>query len=391
MNSYFNTRHLAVGYDGTVLIEDINIEIEKGKILTLIGPNGAGKSTILKTLTRHLKRLGGGISIENQEIEKWSAKQMAKQVAVAFTGHARPELLTCAEVVAMGRYPYTDMLGRLTEEDEQIIHASMERVHALDLAERDFSTLSDGQKQRIVLARAICQRPKIIVLDEPTAFLDIRYKVELLEILRTMAREEQITVIMSLHEIDLAAKISDYLICVKGKHIAQFGTPEEILEHGSMEALYDMESGSYDQLFGSVELGKCAGEPQVFVVAGGGYGIPCYRALQKQGIPFATGILFENDVDHRVAEHLSDHVVTAAAFEVMDQALYEEALELMGRCKVVMDAGTPVGTLNRQNGELLKFARQRGIPVLAAADIQELFKVEMGGKNENAKAPICRD
>ena len=192
MKYYFETKDLAVGYNGSILIHDINIQIEKGKILTLIGPNGAGKSTVLKTITKHLASIKGTVSINRNEISQWTPREMAKQVAVVLTDRIRPELMTCAEVVAMGRYPYTNMLGRLTPEDRRIVEESLGRVHALDLAEQDFATLSDGQRQRILLARAICQEPEIIVLDEPTAYLDIRHKIELLDILREMAQEKGI-------------------------------------------------------------------------------------------------------------------------------------------------------------------------------------------------------
>ena len=298
---YFHTKDLAVGYNGHALIHDINIQVEKGKILTLIGPNGSGKSTILKSITRHLSKICGQVYIDRQEIYAWSARELARQVAVVLTDRIHPELMTCEEVVAMGRYPYTNALGKLTPHDKEIVAQAMERVHALDLAERDFSTLSDGQRQRIMLARAICQEPEIIVLDEPTAYLDIRHKIELLDILREMAHEKGITVIMSLHEIDLATKISDYLLCVKGETISAFGPPEDILAEGGIDRLYDIQHGSYNLLFGSVELTKPAGEPQVFVVGGGGMGVECYRALQKRQIPFAAGILFANDVDYQVA------------------------------------------------------------------------------------------
>ena len=311
MAHYFETRDLAVGYNGHSLIHDINIQIGRGKILTLIGPNGAGKSTILKSITRQLAKLRGTVHIGGQEISSWAPKDMARQVAVVLTDRIRPELMRCAEVVAMGRYPYTNMLGRLTPEDKRIVREALERVHALELAEQDFATLSDGQRQRILLARAICQEPDTIVLDEPTAYLDIRHKIELLDILREMAHEKGITVIMSLHEIDLATKISDYLLCVKGETIAAFGTPQEILHQNFIEELYNIQSGSYNLLFGSVELTRPRGEPRVFVIAGNGCGIDCYRALQKQQIPFATGILFENDVDAQVARELSDHVILA--------------------------------------------------------------------------------
>ena len=360
---YFHTQDLSVGYDGRALIHDINIQVEKGKILTLIGPNGAGKSTILKSITRHLAKICGQVYIDRQEIYAWSARELAKRVAVVLTDRIHPELMICGEVVAMGRYPYTNALGHLTARDREIVAQAMERVHALDLAEQDFTTLSDGQRQRIMLARALCQEPEVLILDEPTAYLDIRHKIELLDILREMAHERGITVIMSLHEIDLATKISDYLLCVKGDTIEAFGPPEDILAEGVIERLYDIQRGSYNLLFGSVELAKPRGEPQVFVVGGGGQGVACYRALQKRQLPFAAGILFDNDVDCQVARELSDHVVTAPAFEPMTEEQYRRAADLLLRCASVIDAGTPVGTLNRMNGRLLALAREKGMPL----------------------------
>lgn len=363
MNAYFKTENMAVGYNGSILIDDINIEIEKGKILTLIGPNGAGKSTILKSITRQISKISGTVYIGNNEISQWALKEMAKNVAVVLTDRIRPDMMTCAEVVGMGRYPYTNMIGRLTPRDKQIVMQSLERVNALDLAAKDFSTLSDGQKQRILLARAICQEPELIVLDEPTAYLDVRHKIELLDILREMAKEKKITVIMSLHEIDFATKISDYLICVKGDTIEAFGEPEEILKNDTIEKLYDIQSGSYNLRFGSVELSKPKGNPQVFVVAGGGFGIPCYRALQKRQIPFATGILYDNDIDCQVARDLSSYVVETHAFEPMNKAHFDAASELLLKCTTVINAGTPIGTLNQFNEKLLELANEKNIPI----------------------------
>lgn len=360
---YFETQDLAVGYDGNVLIHDINFELARGSILTLIGPNGAGKSTILKSITRHLAKIDGAVYIGKQEISAWTPKAMAKQVAVVLTERIRPELMTCAEVVAMGRYPYTNMFGKLTPDDVEAVRDALERVHGLELAEQDFTTLSDGQRQRIMLARAICQDPEIIVLDEPTAYLDIRHKIELLDILREMAHKKHITVIMSLHEIDLATKISDYLLCVKGETIAAFGKPEEILANHAIEQLYDMKNGSYDLLFGSVELTRPQGEPKVFVVAGNGCGANYYRQLQKRQISFATGILFENDVDYRVARSLTEHIVSVPAFEPMTEAHLESAVDVMRSCDLVLDAGTPLREMNQWNGCLLERAEKIGLPV----------------------------
>ena len=360
-----------MGYDGRILIRDIDIHLEKGKILTLIGPNGAGKSTILKTITRQLKKISGGVYIDSREIDAWSTREMARQTAVVLTDRIRPELMTCREVVAMGRYPYTDLFGRCTATDDDAVQEALERVCASDLAEQDFMTLSDGQRQRIMLARAICQEPALMVLDEPTAYLDIHHKLALLNILRELAKEKGLTVILSLHEIDLAAKVSDCLLCVKGDTVAAFGPPEEILRNNGIEALYGLRQGAYNALFGSVELAKPEGAPRVFVVAGGGYGIPCYRALQKQEIPFATGILFSNDVDAQVANALSDHVVSAPQFSPMGESHLAAASALLLQCRAVIDAGTPRGELNRLNGQLLKLAGERDIPIYGRAAAEE--------------------
>ena len=211
---FFHTDQLTVGYEGKPLIREINIQLNKGEILTLIGPNGAGKSTILKSITRQLATISGTVYLEQQQMARMSNKEVSKKLAVVLTERMRPELMTCEDIVATGRYPYTGTLGILSASDKEKVRAAMETVHAWDLKDRDFTAISDGQRQRILLARAICQEPEIIVLDEPTSFLDIRHKLELLTILKKMVLENQLTVIMSLHELDLAQKISDKVICV---------------------------------------------------------------------------------------------------------------------------------------------------------------------------------
>ena len=162
---------------------------------------------------------------------------MARKVAVMLTERMKPELMTCHDVVATGRYPYTGRLGVLSGEDENKVDEALMAVHAQELGIRNFLEISDGQRQRILLARAICQEPEVMILDEPTSYLDIRHKLELLEILRKLAKEKEITVIMSLHEIDLAQKISDKVVCVKGDRIAGFGNPEEIFTEEKIREL----------------------------------------------------------------------------------------------------------------------------------------------------------
>ena len=365
---YFKTENLSVGYNGSVLIHDICLSVEQGKILTLIGPNGSGKSTILKTITKHLQKIAGVVTIQGMDIAKWSNKELAKRLSVMLTDRISPELMTCEQVVAMGRYPYTNHFGMLTAADKEVVWESLAMVHAQEIAGRPFSDISDGQRQRIMLARAICQQPEIIVLDEPTSYLDIRHKIELLDILRTMASQKHVAVVMSLHEIDLAAKISDEIICVKGDRIALYGPPDEVFTDGRISALYGLETGSYNSLFGSVELAAPAGEPKVFVYAGAGTGIPIYRLLQRHKQAFSTGVLFENDVDMQVARPLAAHVVAAPAFMPAGEREIAEAKQWIDRAELVIDAAPPIGEQNRLCPALVEYAIARGKETLSAAD-----------------------
>ena len=229
--SGLQTDNLTVGY-GSPLVKEISLCVRPGRVLTLIGPNGCGKSTILKSVTRQLKIMGGSILLGGQAMETMKEAEIAKKLAMVMTEHIRPELMTCRDIVATGRYPYTGRLGILTETDWQKVEEAIAFVHAEDVAVQDFNKVSDGQRQRIMLARAICQETEILVLDEPTSYLDIRYKLDILSGIRRLAREKNVAVIMSLHELDLAGRISDKIACVHGDRVDRFGTPEEIFTDG---------------------------------------------------------------------------------------------------------------------------------------------------------------
>ena len=278
-NAYVKLQDLTVGYHGKPLIRDICTEIQKGEIVTLIGPNGAGKSTILKSITRQIKTLGGNVSIADERIEAMENAILSRKMAVVLTERMKTELMTCRDVVETGRYPYTGRLGILTKKDKEIVDEAMEAVHVRELENQSFQAISDGQRQRIMLARAICQEPEVLILDEPTSYLDIHYKLELLSMLRKLAKEKKITVVMSLHEIDLAQKISDKILCVRGNRIFCYGKPEEVFKEEVIRELYGLDNGSYDPCFGSVELPRPEGEPRVFVISACGTGIPVYRKL----------------------------------------------------------------------------------------------------------------
>lgn len=357
-------RELAIGYGKTPLLSDICLGVQPGQILTLIGPNGAGKSTLLRTLAGQLAPMGGTVLLAGKDLTAYTGTQRAQKLALMAPHSRRMELTTCFDFVSAGRYPYTGRLGILSAEDRQQVHRALELVGAAQLADRDFNRISDGQRQRILLARALCQQPEVIVLDEPTSYLDIRHKIELLDILREMTASRGLSVVLSLHEVDLATKLADVVVLVKDNAIFRCGAPEDVLDDDTIRQLYDIHDGSFNLLLGSVELCGAAGEPRVFVVPGEGRGAPCFRALQKRGLPFAAGILQRCDVDWAVAETLAARRYEAESFSPPAPDTLRAAVAAACSSACVVDSGAAIGPYNRENLELLRAAAGAGVPVL---------------------------
>ncbi len=245
---------LSVGYHKETVVKDLSLTVKPGEIVTLIGPNGAGKSTILKTVCGALAPVAGGIYIGDRRMTDLSDAERARQIAVVLTEKKRTELLTCYDVVALGRYPYTGRLGVLSDEDRARIEEAMELTGVSEFADRDITTLSDGQRQRVYLAGAICQDTKVIVLDEPTSYLDIHHKLTLLLLLRKLAEERKLAVLMSMHEVELAVKISDRIVMVKEGAVQGIVSPDELADGDRIAELFNMSPELME--FFSFDFGK---------------------------------------------------------------------------------------------------------------------------------------
>ena len=360
MEPYLYSARLAVGYGGKPLIENICLHVRRGEIMTLIGPNGAGKSTILKTLARQLTPMAGAVYLDKQALGQMAEKELAQRLAIVTTERIDPELMTCRDIVSTGRHPYTGRLGLLRAEDRTIVESALVQVHAGELAERPFAQVSDGQRQRVLLARALCQQPDVILLDEPTSFLDIHHKLELLDILKNLVRQQRLAVVMSLHELDLAQRVSDTVVCVEKSGALRMGPPEQIFTEENIRALYGLTQESYNPLFGCAELPPVQGEPQIFVIGGGGSGIPVYRRLQRMGVPFAAGILHRNDLDYPVARALAAELVEEAAYQPVTAGTLARALAVLERCGKAVCTLPAFGPLNEANRLLWEAAKQNG-------------------------------
>lgn len=357
---YFQTKHMTVGYGGVPLIRNVEIALKQGEILTLIGPNGAGKSTILKSIAGQLMPVEGEASLEGVSLQKMDGHTRSQKMAVVFTERLKTELMTCKDVVAAGRYPYTGRLGILSKEDWKAVEDAMELVQVTELAEQDFTRISDGQRQRILLARAICQEPQILLLDEPTSYLDVKYKLEFLVTLQKLTRTRRLTVIMSLHELDLAQRISDKVMCIKGDCVQRYGTPDEVFTNGYISELFDIQKGSYEEGTGMAELEAPSGQPQTFVIGGGGNTRNLYHALQRKGMPFITGILYDNDMDYPTARALAAEVFTSPAFSPVSEELMAQAKAAIDRCQMVVSPRKQFGVYDSANKQLYEYAISQG-------------------------------
>ena len=244
------TNALAIGYGKAALARDIALGAAKGQVLALIGPNGAGKSTLLKTLAGQLAPLGGAVLLDGQELARIPGNARAQKLALMLPHTRRTELTTCFEFAAAGRIPYTGRLGILSAEDKKQVQNALELVGAAHLANRDFNCVSDGQRQRILLARAVCQQPQVLLLDEPTSFLDIKGKIELLTILQKLAHEQQLAVIVTLHELDMAQKIADAVVCVSPHGVSAPMSPAQAFARENIKALYGLTEVQYSAVFG---------------------------------------------------------------------------------------------------------------------------------------------
>ena len=359
-NKVIEAQHVAKAFGDKLLFDDLNFMLPPNGIVGVIGPNGAGKSTILKSIARQLSLVSGTIYLDKSDVVTMNGNEFAKKMAVVLTDKLKTELMTCYDVVATGRYPYTGRFGVLSDEDKKAVDEAMELVNVSQIKDKDFTKISDGQRQRVMLSRAICQQPEIIVLDEPTSYLDIKYKLEFLSILQRLKRQKNLTVIMSLHELDMAKRVSDHIMCIDGRYVDRYGTPEEVFTDQYVSGLFGITAGSFDETGEDLELEKPDGMARVFVIAGGGLGRKSFRSLQRKGIPFATGIIYENDLDYPAAKALSAEIVSARSFEPVDDALIEKAKELIDVCEGVICDRTEFGTYEQFNSRLYEYAVSTG-------------------------------
>jgi len=236
-----NTNNLSIGYIAkkkrTIVASEINIELHQGELIGLVGANGIGKSTLIRTLTRVQKPISGDILIKSKSIDGYSALELAKSMSLVLTEHSFSKNLTVFELIALGRQPYTNWIGNLSIDDKNIVQRVMQQTSIESLQHKKCYELSDGQLQKVMIARALAQDTSLIILDEPTTHLDMYHKAYILNLLKTLANTTNKTILFSSHEIDLAIQLCDKLIVMTDSEVIA-GSPEELINNGSFNTLF---------------------------------------------------------------------------------------------------------------------------------------------------------
>lgn len=250
--SVIQARNLTLSYGQKPIFSDLHIVVPEGKITVFIGSNGCGKSTLLRSLARLLKPQEGSILLDGSDIAKLSSKEVAKRLAILPQGPTAPEGLTVHQLVKQGRYPYQSWLQQWSQEDERMVKRALDATHMTELSSRSVDSLSGGQRQRAWIAMTLAQNTRNILLDEPTTYLDMTHQIEILDLLFDLNEQENRTIVMVLHDINLACRYAHHIVAVKDGRIYDQGEPERIVNEKLISDVFDMKCQvTADPIFGT--------------------------------------------------------------------------------------------------------------------------------------------
>jgi iron complex transport system ATP-binding protein len=237
---YLETKKLTLAYEGTPILRNIDLAIPPGKITVLVGANGCGKSTLLRGLARLLKAKSGKVYLDGKDISQLKSKTVAQKLAILSQSPVAPEGLTVRNLVAMGRYPYQNWLQQWSKEDEIKVEEALSITKTTEIADRLLNSLSGGQRQRAWIAMVLAQDTNILLLDEPTTYLDLAHQIELLDLLQQLHETKGKTIVMVLHDLNLACRYADYLVAVKQGKIYAMGTPKQVMTEEMVQEVFGL-------------------------------------------------------------------------------------------------------------------------------------------------------
>jgi iron complex transport system ATP-binding protein len=399
---------ITVGYDHRAVVQDLTLTLSRGQFLGLVGPNGSGKSTVVRALSRVLRPSRGQVLLDSVDIYRMPARDLARRLAVVGQDNTVGFDFLVREVVLMGRAPHLARFALEREHDHGVSEEAMELTHTRAFADRPITSLSGGERQRCMIARALAQEPEVLLLDEPTAHLDINHQIEILDLARKLTAQRGLATLVVLHDLNLASQYCDLLALIAGGRLLATGPPREVVTEDHIRAAYhtDVQVRShpatdrpYVTLLSRLPVSAApTRDTRVHLICGAGTGVPLMHRLRQLGFAVSAGVLNVADSDQLEAEALDLPRIEEAPFSVITEETHRRNCEMARAADVVIVTGIPFGRGNLLNLEAA--VRARGVgrrvllvddPPIAGRDFTDGEASALQRQIINAGAELCRD
>ena len=389
--------NLSFSFGQHSVLKDVSLSVYDGEFIGLMGPNGSGKTTLLRCIMDYLRPASGAILVDMRPLHTLSPGELARTFAVVPQSSSTDFAFTAYDIVMMGRTPHikSRFVGE-TKIDDESVKEAMQLTNTWQFAQRSFSELSGGERQRVIVARSVAQRPKALLLDEPTVYLDISGQIEIMDLVRKLNEEKGMTIVAVLHDVNLAARYCDRIALLNDGRIEAVGPPAEVLTPGAMQAVYGVDvvirkdplSGSVYVMPRSTPTVAHRHGARVHVLSGGGTGGQIMKTLHDLGFSLSTGVLNILDSDFESASDLHVPVVAEGPFTQIGDEAHANNLRMIDEAPVVVVSRFPVGPGNFKNLEAARYALDKNKQVFVMADPSEPSIDFIGGKADSYIAAL---
>lgn len=386
-----NIKNLTFKYDEGIIIDELSLDISKQSFISIIGPNGSGKSTLLKLIASNLTPNEGVIYVNDKAVKEYRAKDLAMEMAVVPQETGISYDFTVEDIVTMGRYPHIKRFKQMNYKDIEIIKEAMEATNTWHLRDRNINEISGGERQRVIIAKAIAQEPRIILLDEPTSSLDIHHQIELLELLKDLNNRLGVTIVAVLHDMNLAARFSTEIILLHNGRLVTMGTTGEVMTVENLQKAYDMDMIIEKNIYtGSLQIhplsikkrNKKVKPLRIHAVCGGGSGQELIQGLIDEGYNISIGVVNEGDSDWQLGRiHGLEMAIEQPFNEISDKRLME-GKALADKADIVVMTDIPIGWGNLKNLQILRDQLEKGKTVYSYSYVKNKRFDYTDGKGE---------
>ncbi len=401
-------QNLTVGYDGDPVLTDVSLSAARGQFVGLVGPNGSGKSTLVRALSRVLPPLSGRALLDGADIYSMGARELARRVAVVSQDNTVAFDFAVRDVVLMGRAPHLSRFGIEGPRDYEIAEEAMMLTHTSVFADRPVTELSGGERQRCMIARALAQQPNVLLLDEPTAHLDVNNQIEILDLARRLTMERELATVVVLHDLNLASQYCDHLVLISLGAVVAEGMPQAVVTESLIRTAYGIDvqvrlhpttGRPYLTLISRLPIAApSTRQTKIHLICGAGTGARIMRHLRQLGFALSVGAVNVADTDQIEAETLDLPRVEEAPFSPISEETHRRNSAIARAADVVVVTGIPIGRGNLRNLEAA--VRARGVgkrvvliddPPIAGRDFADGEATSLQRQVANAGAEVCRD